>query len=118
MQARLCPPSSDDDRNLCAEFITVRWVDIDGTSHSEVATLEDISTTGACLLLEDSIRPGTEVSLHYPNGRYLGIVKYSTYEDIGYFHGVEFDADYRWSKSDFQPSHLLELPLEPKKVTV
>ena len=104
-----------DDRNLCAEFITIRWADTDGGSRSDLATLEDISATGACLKLEYAIPEGTPVSLHYPNGQYQGVVKYSTYETIGYLHGIEFDASCRWSKSDFQPSHLLELPPLPRK---
>jgi hypothetical protein len=104
-----------DDRNLCAEFISIRWTDADGQNRSELATLEDISATGACLLLEFSIPPETEISLHYPNGQYRGIVKYSTLDKTGYLHGIEFHPPDRWSKTDFEPSHLLELPLRRKQ---
>ena len=104
-----------DDRNLCAEFITVSWVDCVGQNRSEVATLEDISATGACIQLEFSIPAETEISLHYPKGQYRGRIKYSSEEKTGYIHGIEFHAPDRWSKSDFEPSHLLELPLRPKQ---
>ena len=104
-----------DDRNLCAEFITVSWLDAEGQRRSQVATLEDISATGACVLLEFSIPPETEISLHYPKGQYRGKVKYSAEDKTGHLHGIEFHAPDRWSKSDFVPSHLLELPLFRRK---
>src|SRR5713226_2011609 len=98
-------------RNMCAELLTIRWSEDDGRSREEMVTLEDISATGACLHLEHSIQPETEVSLHYPRGKYQGKVKYCTSQEIGYVLGIAFDEGYRWSKADFQPSHLLELRL-------
>jgi hypothetical protein len=98
-------------RNMCAELLTIRWTEDDRRSRSEVANVEDISATGVCLHLEHSIPPGTEVSLRYPKGKYQGKVKYCTSQEIGYLLGIAFDNGYRWSKTDFQPSHLLELRL-------
>ena len=94
---------------MCADLLTVRWTEDDGRGRCELVTLEDISTAGACLHLEHSIPPDTHVSLHYPNGEYPGKVKYCVSQPIGYLIGVEFDERYRWSKADFEPSHLLEL---------
>src|SRR6185436_13951307 len=96
-------------RNLCAELLTIRWTDPDGRSRSELASLEDISATGACLQLELAIPLDTEISLHYSTGKYEGKVKYCTYEEIGFVLGMAFDDGYRWSKTDFQPGHLLEI---------
>lgn len=98
-------------RNLCADLLTLCWTEGDGRVRSEVATLEDISGTGACLQFDFSIPPETKVSLHYPNGRYEGKIKYCSYQETGYSLGIAFDDGYRWTKSDFQPSHLLELPV-------
>jgi hypothetical protein len=102
-------------RIMCADLLTIRWTGVEGSSRSETATLEDITVTGACLHLEQPIPPETKVSLHYENGKYEGIVKYCTCEETGYLLGIAFDDNYRWSRTDFQPSHLLELP--PKPVT-
>jgi hypothetical protein len=98
-------------RHLCAEIITIRWTDNDGCTRSEVATLEDISARGACVQLEQSIPLETKVSLHNPKSEYTGTVKYCIYREFGYLLGIAFDDGYRWSKTDYQPSHLLELPL-------
>jgi hypothetical protein len=99
------------DRNMCAELLAVQWTDVEGHERSEVVSLEDISTSGACIEMDDAIPAGTEVSLRYPNGEYKGKIRYCIYQDIGYFLGIEFDEGYRWSKTDFVPAHLLELPI-------
>lgn len=102
-------------RNLCAELVTIRWTDEDGGARSDVVALEDISATGACIHLEDPIPAETEVTLEHPNAKYLGRIKYCVFQEFGYFLvGIGFDKGYRWSKTDFQPSHLLELPVAGK----
>jgi hypothetical protein len=95
---------------MCAELVTICWIDVNGKCRSELASLEDISATGACIHLESPIEPLTIVSLEHPKGRYEGTIKYCTFQDFAYFLGIEFDNGYRWSKTDFKPSHLLELP--------
>jgi PilZ domain len=102
-------------RNLCAELLMVSWLEADGHSRTEWGTLEDISATGACLHLEQSIPAETKVTLHYPRGKYEGQVKYCTVQQIGYSLGIAFDPGYRWSKLDFQPAHVLELRLLQSK---
>jgi PilZ domain len=101
------------DRNMCAELLTVRWIE-EGRGRIEVAGLEDISPNGVCLQLENSIPVATPVSIYYQTGKYRGTVKYCTPNPIGYLIGIAFDKGYRWSKSDFEPSHLLELPSLPQ----
>jgi hypothetical protein len=103
-------------RNLCAALLMISWTDEEGHNRSEIGTLEDVSTAGACLHLEHSIPAETEVSLHYPKGKYQGKVKYCTSEEIGYSVGIAFNNSHRWCKLDFQPAHLVELRLpSPKK---
>src|SRR5438105_2054878 len=98
-------------RNMCAELLAIRWTDEDGYGRTEMVSLEDISATGACLQLDHEIAPGTDVSLEHPKAKYEGKVKYCTYQEIGYVLGIAFNKGYRWSKTDFQPAHLLELRL-------
>jgi hypothetical protein len=95
---------------MCADLLQVHWTDDKGQRRTEVGVLEDISTTGVCLQLEHPVREETEVSLHYPNGKYEGKVKYCIFLRTGFLIGIAFDEGYRWSKTDFVPSHLLELP--------
>ena len=74
---------------MCAELLTIKWAD-KGHLRSEEAALEDISPTGARLKLQDPIPVETEISLHYPKGKYLGKVKYCTFEETGYVFPVTF----------------------------
>jgi len=100
---------SDDERILCAELLTIHWMDEDGAIRSEAASLEDISSSGACIHLEHTIPIDTQVLIEHSAGCYPAKVKYCVYQEIGYFLGVGFDEGYRWSKADFWPSHLLEM---------
>jgi len=97
-----------DNRNMCADLLKLCWT-VKGDNRSELVSIEDISATGACLRVELPIPLDTPVALHHPKGQYMGKVKYCTCDEIGYLLGVGFDEGYRWSKEDFQPSHLLEL---------
>jgi len=95
---------------MCAELLTIKWTD-KGHIRSEEGALEDISPTGASLKLQDPIPVETEVAVHYPKGKYLGKVKHCTFQETGYVIGIAFDDGYRWSKTDFQPSYLFEVPV-------
>jgi len=101
-----------DDRNLCAELVKIVYKDAKGRRRSELVALEDISANGACLQVEEPISPDTSLSILYPEGRYHGRVRYCTFQQTGYFVGIEFDPGYRWSKEQFNPAHLLELQLK------
>ncbi len=104
-----------DARNLCADLIKIVWTDEAGDKRKELAALEDISRRGACLQTEHPIAVGTAISILYPAGRYHGRIRYCIYQHTGYFLGIEFDPGYQWSKTDYMPSHLLELPPARKR---
>jgi len=95
-------------RNLCADLLKIRWSDESGASRRELATLEDISPTGACLKVEKAIPVGTTLTILYPSGSYQGRVRHCDPQMEWYFIGVEFSPGYRWSKDQFEPAHLLQ----------
>jgi len=95
-------------RNLCSALLMISWIEDGGHRRTEMAALEDISVTGACLHLENSIPAGTSVCLHYPKGKYQGKVKYCKRQEIGFLMGISFDQGHPWSRLEFQPSRLLE----------
>lgn len=97
-----------DPRMLCADLVKVEWHDKAGKAHTAVANLEDISSSGACLQLEEEVPLQVMVKMTHENGTYEGQVRYCLFKDIGYFLGVEFEAGQRWSARDFKPMHLLD----------
>jgi hypothetical protein len=111
-------------RFLCADLVTVEWTagDADGAGSRTVeAVLEDISALGACVQVEERIPLGTRVSISAIPGasaRFAGLVSYCVYRDYGYFVGLIFSNETRWSSGDFEPRHLtnleaLKLPPNP-----
>jgi hypothetical protein len=102
-----------EDRNLCADLIQISWRLEDHSRHSEWATLEDISSSGACVKLDDTIPPETPVFLRFPKGSCNARVKYCVADHGGYLVGVEFESGYRWSRSKFRPDHLIQFRLRP-----
>lgn len=97
------------ERSLCADLIKIVWTDAAGRKQKQLAALEDISRSGACLQLEQPIPVDTPISILYPNGRYYGHIRYCKFEHTGYFLGVQFDPGYEWSKEQYVPSHLLDI---------
>ncbi|MBS1874067.1 MAG: PilZ domain-containing protein [Acidobacteria bacterium] len=93
---------------LCADLVDLHWKDQSGKSRRVVANLEDISASGACVQLDKPLALGAKVRLTHPKGELTGVIRYCVFREIGYFLGVEFDADCRWSMNDYRPQHLLD----------
>jgi hypothetical protein len=96
---------------LCADVVEARWTDGNGNTLRADALLEDISPSGACLQLETAVPLGVTIRWGCPKQEFTGVVRYCTYREIGYFVGVEFDAQSKWSKEAYKPQHLLDLEL-------
>jgi hypothetical protein len=101
-----------DIRNLCADLLDIHWKDDTGTTHDEVATLEDISSSGACVKMDQPVKINTILTIKYPNGKFVGRVKHCKSESIGYFIGVQFLKGYRWDQRKYRPEHLLQFRLK------
>lgn len=95
-------------RMMCADMVEVCWKDRHGKTGRAMALLEDISASGACLQLEMPVPSGAEISWDFPRQRFTGEVRYCFYREIGYFVGVGLHANSRWSKTTYQPLHLLD----------
>jgi hypothetical protein len=93
---------------LCAELVELRWRDKHGIEREETAHLEDISLSGACLQIERPLMWGTPLTIRYGNGELVGKVCYCVYRDWGYFLGIEFTGNCKWSSRHFKPQHLLD----------
>lgn len=102
-------------RFLCAELVKVEWTTRDGSGGSSralEAVLEDISPLGACVQVEDRIPLGAKVSISTVSegvARFSGWVSYCVFRDYGYFVGLQFANETRWSSGVFEPQHLTNL---------
>jgi hypothetical protein len=96
-------------RMLCADMVEVRWRDQAGRTRKATGLLEDISTSGACLQMETDVPLEAEIHWKSPQKEFAGRVRYCVYREIGYFVGVKFEPESRWSKETYKPQHLLDL---------
>jgi hypothetical protein len=111
-------------RFLCADLVRVDWLagEVAGAtssvnSRTVEAVLEDISTLGACVQVDEFIPPGAAISISTIAGladaiepaRFTGCVSYCVYRDYGYFVGIRFSNETRWSSGVFEPQHLTNL---------
>ena len=97
-------------RFMCADLVKVR---IEGPAgpREEIANLEDISASGACIQLEAAAMEGADVEMHCANCRLRGRVSYCRFAQTGYDVGIAFDERGSWNRQRFQPKHLLEVPI-------
>ena len=116
-------------RFLCADLVKVDWLAGGGERErgegefgTVEAVLEDISTLGACVQVEERIPLGAAIRLSThpglvnsaPDGvdetaRFSGHVSYCAYRDYGYFVGIQFSDETHWSSLIFEPLHLTNL---------
>jgi len=99
----------NENRMLCADMVDVSWKDQAGRKTTATGLLEDISPSGACLQMESPIPLGTIIQWRTSDHEFTGSVRYCVYREIGYFVGVEFEGNSRWSKKAYRPQHLLDL---------
>ena len=93
-------------RLWCSDLIRVRR---EGARRAILAAnLEDISPSGACVLLEEPLPVATSVVLICRRSRFRGTVKYCVHHEVGYFAGVQFEAGQKWSRELYEPKHLLD----------
>jgi hypothetical protein len=93
-------------RLLCSDLIHLRLA---GAERADLtANLEDISPSGACVLVEEPLPIGTAVCLVCHQCQFSGQVRYCIHNEIGYFAGIRFDAGQKWSREEYEPAHLLD----------
>jgi len=102
---------------MCADIIEASWKDAAGRTGKAAGLLEDISSSGACLQMENAVPDGARIRWRTGRQEFEGTVRYCVYREIGYYLGVEFAHSSRWSKHEFEPQHLFDpRELEAMKV--
>ncbi len=96
-------------RFLCADLIRIDWVTGDAEFRRLEGVLEDISTVGACVQVEEAIPPGALIAISTGDTCLTGCVTYCVYQEYGYFVGIHFAEDTKWSARTFEPQHLTNL---------
>jgi hypothetical protein len=111
------PEKRAEPRFLCSDLVRLRWSDGERRRREETVVLENISTSGACVQAEVPVTENTSVTLVCSSAEFHGYVRSCYLRDDGYFLGIAFDADSKWSKAKFQPEHLVDpRTVRPRKL--
>ena len=101
---------SNECRYLCSEIVSVLYEDRSRGIYQAIANLEEISSTGATILMEERLEPGLPVSFRARDYDLHGIVESSEFEQtLGWFVKIELDSTSRWSSRMFVPEHFLAM---------
>jgi hypothetical protein len=96
-------------RFLCADLVRVEWVTGAREPRRVEGVLEDISAAGGCIQVEEPIPPGALIAISAGEAWLSGCVTYCVYQEDGYFVGIHFAEDAKWSPVTFEPQHLTNL---------
>lgn len=111
------PEKRTEPRFLCSDLVALRWSDEEHRQRQETVVLENISTSGACVQAEVPVAESAVVTLLCGKAEFHGYVRSCYLRDQGYFIGIAFDADSKWSKAKFRPEHLLDpRVIRPRKL--
>lgn len=95
-------------RLLCADLVEIEWQERKGRTRRTTAILEDISASGACLQTDIPLPVQTLIRVRHGKKMLEGTISYCAYHDIGYYAGVAFTANQKWSQRMFRPKHLVD----------
>jgi hypothetical protein len=97
-------------RLLCSDLVRLQWSVRNGGRCEEVAVLEDLSTTGANLLMGVVVEEGASVTVSKGDKEFHGTVRGCIMECNGYLVGVDFEAGSQWmGRAEYVPEHLLDV---------
>lgn len=102
------------DRYFCSHLVAVRLPGPERQLREIVANIEEISSTGMCLNLEEPLDRGLSLRIEASNrGRAHSfsatVVDCQEEPPMGYYAQLEFDSGCRWSPLAFEPEHLVRI---------
>jgi hypothetical protein len=83
-------------RLLCAEIVRVSWILGGGRRSRRIANLDDVSSGGACLVLDDPVPVGSTMVISCHSRNFKAKVRHCTQHGLGWLVGVEFETNSRW----------------------
>ena len=102
------PEKRAEPRYLCSDLVILCWSDRTQAKREETVVLENISASGACVQAEAPVDETARVTLRCGRAEFHGSVRSCYWRDAGYFIGIAFDTDSKWSRAQFRPEHLVD----------
>lgn len=99
-------------RMPCTDKVNVEWTDRSGRVRRALASLDNISRSGACLVLACPIPPKSSVLITHPRHEVRGTIRYCAARSFGYVLGVRFDSASSWFSEPYRPAYF-----DPQRLT-
>ena len=99
-------------RQLCSEVVNISFADTTGRRVADVGIIEDVNHNGLCLSLGISLPVSAAVKISNEQVEADARVCHCSPQDYGYSVGVEFTEGFEWDPRQWQPQHLLEIPVD------
>jgi len=101
-----------ENRYFCSNLVTVRLAEGEGTEHVLTGNLEEISTSGARLNVEEPVEYGQELRVVCAEDveawEFRGRVAKSDFDaQTGYHLSVDFDEGVEWAPGIYRPKHMM-----------
>lgn len=93
-------------RIACSDKVNVEWADRSGRIRRALANLEDVSKSGARLVLACPIPPKSPILIANGKREVKGTVRYCTARAFGYVLGVRFDPGLSWPSGADRPERV------------
>ena len=90
-------------RLFCSDLAVLSWRDNSGADLKELANVENVSSTGVCLVISHSIPLGTHVEISGGGERVIGIVGHHAEQAAGHLLGIEIIGEFHLSMVNIQP---------------
>lgn len=101
--------SKKNEHYLCADLVNVMIHSVDGRVSEGIANLEEINPRGASIHFEEAVREGARIELFCASCNLRGKVELCEFVETGYDVSMKFEKRGYWSRSKFEPKHLLSL---------
>ena len=101
----------DGPRQMCSELVRISFQDPGGQWVSETGVLEDVSPSGLGVSLNIPVSVGDSVRVLTEGFFGSAKVCHCRFEQYSYSLGLEFSDGYTWDRNDWEPPHLLAIPV-------
>jgi len=97
-----------ENRHFCSNLVTVMLAGGEGNGHTLDGNLEEISSSGACLNVEEPIATGIGLRVVCGDREFPGRVVECRHDAVtGYHVSVSFDDGVEWSPEIYRPAHMV-----------
>lgn len=96
---------------MCSDLVQITFQDRSGEWVSETGVLEDVCANGLGVSLNIPVSVGNSVRVLTKGFFGSAEVRHCDFDQYSYSLGLEFSDGYTWDRNEWEPKHLLAIPV-------